>query len=491
MRAIKGLSGIKRLRVELTCLLLFAALAADAEQVVTQEPPRAVSELNSGWNTLVAGMQEARRSLWETAFFPPPASDRGLAEGHRYLLAHLVRMIEIEMRADPLFPEFFHTMDMLRKWTGENPDAAYLKARIDATGYYRLTVQAKDTTEWLTSERHLAGPKAPRLVIFQTITDILGNSGDLAEMTQCRNQTLDAINSLRLQVDAHNSFNILIGPEKPDDYQGNFLYSSKLLPCSATGAAQVRQARWLSVKEIFSDWANERRLAMDIVRLDAEGENKPPITVQDVNARMARIGEQLPNQIRFWSALQAQTLELYGDFNKDGKRPLPVNSIYQPKPPFTAGGIAAANTLYASGKFELEADQALIIKVTTPMEPYYIGFMLNNFWLEGADQQNYVSSLTGSQLPASSDGTRYYVIAHRDPEVDGWISTTGLSSGSHLMRFVFREEVGPQQLPQLEATVVDINDIGSVLPASTKDVTGDQRRAQISMRQRHIKWRWL
>jgi hypothetical protein len=117
--------------------------------------------------------------------------------------------------------------------------------------------------------------------------------------------------------------------------------------------------------------------------------------------------------------------------------------------------------------------------------------MLNNFWLEGADQQNYVSSLAGSQLPASSDGTRYYVIAHRDPEVDGWISTTGLSSGSHLMRLVFREEVGPQQLPQLEATVVDINDIGSVLPASTKDVTGDQRRAQISMRQRHIKWRWL
>ena len=91
--------------------------------------------LDAAWETLIDGLYRAKDTLEKPQHFPPEASDRVLAEGYRYLFAHLNRAIEFEFRADPLFPEFFRSMDMLRKWTGENPDAMYLKAPIDGKGF--------------------------------------------------------------------------------------------------------------------------------------------------------------------------------------------------------------------------------------------------------------------------------------------------------------------------------------------------------------------
>ena len=109
---------------------------------------------------------------------------------------------------------------------------------------------------------------------------------------------------------------------------------------------------------------------------------------------------------------------------------------------------------------------------------------------EGPDQQNYVSSLSGHQLPVSSDGSRYYIVAHNDPGFQGWVDTTGLEKGTHAMRFIFRENPADDQLPRAEATLVSFADIPQHLPADTPHITPEQRRAQIAIRQSHIKHRW-
>jgi len=220
-------------------------------------PAHGKESLEQGWQHFMEGLAAAQASLTDPSAFPPPPSDRNLAEGYRYLLAHLGRILETELRQDPRYPEFFRSVDMLRKWTGENPDAMYLKAPLDATGFYKITGQAADPAEWQTSERGLPGPKAPRMVTFQTITSIPGATGDLAEMASCRNQTLDFANSFDLVLDAENRFEILLGPERPEGHQGNFLHTRASLPCPATGKNAVRDARWLSVREIFSDWERE------------------------------------------------------------------------------------------------------------------------------------------------------------------------------------------------------------------------------------------
>ena len=452
--------------------------------------PEYERQLDASWQTLIQGLQQAQRGLTDPAAFPPEPTDRNLAEGYRYLLAHLGRMIEMEMRQDPRFPEFFRSMDMLRKWTAENPDAMYLKAPIDSTGLYRVSGSIPDTGEWRSSQRGLPGPKAPRMVTFQTITDVPGSTGELKEMANCKNQTLAYLNSFDLNVEGDGSFEILIGPERPADHEGNFLLSKKTMECPSTGDSAVRHAKFLSVREIFSDWENERTIDMEIVRLDAVGEHRPPVTAAWMSDRLDKIATELPRQIRFWQLLQEYPLEIRGDANGDGRRNLPVNGINPPAPPFTAGGVAGARQLYAAGIFEVAPDEALVVEVTAPVEPHYVGFQLHTLWFEGPDQQNYTSSLSGHQLPVASDGSRYYIIAHRDPGVAGWVDTTGMDWGSFGMRFIFRENPEAGDMPTARAQLVKLEELASVLPADTPRVSPEQRKAEIAVRQSHIKMRW-
>ena len=445
--------------------------------------------LEASWLAFMTGLQEAQTSLTDPQDFPPDASDRNLAEGYRYLLGHIGRMIDMEMRMDPRFPEFHRSMDMLRKWTAENPDTMYLKAPLDDTGYYKLSAVIADAREWHDSSRGLQANKAPRMVTFQTITDIPGSTGELAEMAQCKSQTLGFLNSFNLVLDG-NRFEILIGPERPEDYQGNFLPTRKHLKCKAEGEAVVRKAKWLAVREIFSDWEYEQTLDLDIVRLDSIGERKPPIDAAFVAERLTRIGEELPNQVRFWNLLQKYPLEMRDDANGDGQRNLPINGVNKPAPPFTAGGVAGSRQYYASGMYDLEPDEALVVKITAPVEPHYVGMQLGTEWFEGPDQQNYVSSLSGHQLPVASDGSRYYVIAMRDPGVQGWVDTTGYHYGQHAMRFIFRDDPPADKMPDAEAFLVKLDHLYKILPADTPTITPEQRRTEVAIRQAHIKRRW-
>lgn len=458
--------------------------------IVTSKISAGEVHLDESWGKLVQGLQTAQQSLSDPASFPPESTDRNLSEGYRYMLGHLGRMIEMEMRLHPRYPEFFRSMDMLRKWTAENPDTMYLKAPIDSTGYYRIVGSAGNTQEWQTSEQDMAGPKAPRMVTFQTITGVPGSTGQLAEMANCKNQTLDYLTSFNLKLDKDGHFELLVGPERPESYEGNFLQSKKRMVCPSTGKDEIRHARFLSVREIFSDWDSERPIEMDIVRLDAQGESRPPMTAAYMSEKLENIAVQLPNQIKFWQLLQEVALENRKDVNGDGRRNMPVNDINPPALPFTAGGVAGAQQLYSGGIFDLAPEEALVIKVTAPEEPHYVGFQLSNLWFEGPDQQNYVSSLTGYQLPVSSDGSRYYIVAHRDPGVPGWVDTTGLTKGYISMRFIFRDVPDSGEMPQATARLTTIGELSSVLPAETPIVTAKQRRTEISLRQSHIKMRW-
>jgi hypothetical protein len=497
LKLIQGPKAFARQYLLLASLLLTASqvqahadhdhsVPANVNKLSTETP----SKLDDAWQNLIDGLIKAKATLEDPKHYPPAPTDRVMAEGYRYLLGHLNRSIEFEMRADPMFPEFFRSMDMLRKWTGENPDTMYLKAPIDGSGYYKITGTAANTKEWKTSQRGVKGNKAPRLVTFQTVSDVPGHSGELAEMANCKSQTLDFINSLSMSFDRKGRFELLVGPEKPADYKGDFLLSKKLMACKSTKANEVKSAKWLAVREIFSDWENEVPLDMDIVRLDSVGKNRPPITVDQMVEKINYIAEEVPNQIRFWNLVMEFPLEIVRDANRDGTRALPVNDINPPAPPFTAGGVAGAKQIYAAGVFNFADDEALVLKITSPVEPHYIAFQLNNLWMEGPDQQNYVSSLTGHQLPVASDGSRYYIIAHQDPGVQGWVDTTDLKEGFFAMRFVFREDPDTIELPSSEATLVKLSELASVLPADTPKVSAEDRAKEIAVRQAHIKKRW-
>lgn len=449
--------------------------------------------LTEGWIDFLTGLSDARRAIEDPGLFPPAPTDRNLAEGYRYLLGHLARIIEAETQGHPDFPYFQRYVRMLSKWTIDNPDTLYLSSPIDADGVYRIRGQALDASEWRTSKRGRSGRRAPRVLIFQTTTASIGQTGRLAEMRECRNQTLDSIDQFDLKLDREGRFEILVAAKKPADYDGHFLTSRTELPCAARVGATTyrsREATRIHVREIFSDWDDEIPVELEIVRLDMRGAPRPPRTSAEMGLHLGEIGRKLAHQIEFWNLFHEFALEIKGDRDGDGRLALPLNDMNQPSPPFVAGGTAGAGQLYAAGIFELDPDEALVVRVEAPIEPHYVGFQLGNLWGESLDQANFVSSATGAQNLVASDGARYYVVSARDPGTPGWIDTTGLSKVTMSMRFIFRENPSPDEMPKIETYAIKIANVRDHLPADTPRVSPDERRREIARRQRHIQRRW-
>lgn len=455
--------------------------------------PEAKEALDRGWAAFVDGLNEARDEIEDPWLAGPDPSERDLADGYRYLLGHVIRLAESEFIQHPDVPYFQRMVRMASKWTIDNPDTLYLTAPIDPAGTYRIRARAADTQDWRTGRRTRTYPKAPRVVTFQTTTASIGDTGELDEFATCRNQTLGFVQSFEIFPAPDGRFEILVAPNRPNDHRGHFLPSRGSVECKPRDAEPFildREATFITVREIFSNWDAEVPLDLEIERIDTPGNIRPSLDAEETAQRLEAIGEKVPNQIRFWNALHEFGLEVLGDRNLDGKRNLPENALNPAAPPFIAGGTAGARQLYSAGTFNLAEDEALVIRVETRLEPYYIGFQLANYWGESLDQASYTSSLTGGQLPRQRDGARYYVVTARDPGVLGWLDPTGLPEGAMSMRFVYSDDPADADFPVISTTLTTFDDIRNHLPKDTAVVSRKQRLSQVARRQAHIRKRW-
>lgn len=473
----------------LASAMLFLACSSNDDAA----PPEARAALDRGFRALIQGLEDARDAVENPWVVGPLPSDRELADGYRYMLGHLIRLAESEFIQHTDLPYFQRYIRMASKSTIDNPDTLYLMAPIDPSATYQISARAADTDDWRTGQRTRRYPKAPRLVTFQTVTATIGDTGDLDEFTNCRNQTLSFVQHFEIHPDSDGRFDILVAEDRPAGYDGHFLTTRGKLECSPPRGEPFeheRSAAYIAVRESFSNWDAEVPLELEIVRIDAPGKPRPALDAKATAERLESIGTKVANQVRFWNALHEFGLEIHGDRNLDGKRNLPENAMNDPAPPFIAGGTAGARQLYASGTFNIAPDEALVVRVETRLEPYYIGFQLANFWGESLDQASYTSSLTGSQLSAQPDGARYYVVAMGDPGVPGWLDTTGLAKGAMAMRFVYREDPDDTDLPQIRTTLTKLDAVREHLPGATAEITPEMRRTEIARRQAHIRKRW-
>jgi len=453
--------------------------------------PSYQGDMERGFSDMLAGLEEAEGNLTSLPAMAPPKSEQELTAGYSYLLGHLVRVTKSEADNNPYNPHFERAVTFLSKWTGDNPDNLYLTAPIDGNFSYRVSGQipyyrgsgAKSLAEI---------PQAPGLVLFQTITELIGDTGSLKELTSCRNQTFADLNSHNLIIDANGSFEILLSGERPADYMGNWMATRANLPCEDRDgniAHADKVASHFVIREIFIDWETEHPLDLDIVRLDYEGLPPPKITAAQRGQQLSAIGEKVPNQIKFWNWVMQIGLEAWGDRNFDGERRLPVNDINTPAPPFLAGGTAGSNQLYASGMYELGEDEALVLWIDIPEMPNYLGFQLSDAWMQSLDQANYPSSRNQSQMSFDEEGNSYLIIAHRDPGLRNWIDTTGLTSAQMTFRFWYENTPAEDKHPRISAEKISFAALPSTLPPGS-EVGAQQRRHEIAVRQKHMRLRF-
>jgi len=434
-------------------------------------------DLRAAWNEMIAALGRARDAVDDSRLYPPPPTERNLAEGYRYLLGFLFGAIERAL-GDPSFPYFRRAIQLADKATIDNADAIYLCAPIDSESVYRVRGRAQDHRHWRGEQPAASGRKAPQYVIFEATTLYAGDSGSLSELSPSVRTNTGTLDSSKLAVEADGSFEILLAPQRPAGHAGNFMPLKR-----AEHAAQ-----YLIVRELFHDWEREDALDLEIVRVGSEGSHPPPLGPATAARQMRRVGDIVNNQMRFWNEFYAVVLETYEDMNADGKRFMPRNDLNTPSAAAIQTGGGQSTNVYAGGVYELGEDEALVIETRTPVLPAYSGFHLSNLWGESLDYANHVSSLNGFQAEVDPDGAVRYVVAHRDPGVPNWLDTTGLPEGFMAVRWTYSKT--PEQMPTARVSKVPLAEVRRHLPAGVRTVTAEERREQVRTRQAHVQRRY-
>ncbi len=446
--------------------------------------------LRDAWDQMITELGKAREAIDDPKLYPPPPTDRNLAEGYRYLLGFLYGAIDRAL-TDPDYPYLRRAIQPADKATIDNADAIYLCAEIDGNVTYMLKGKAQDHRHWRGEPRTASGRKAPQYVILEAPSGYAGDSGNIMELMPGSRTNTSTLDSSKMQVEPDGSFEILLAPEKPAGYAGNFMATKATKQRnSPDGAIQDIDytARYLVVRELFYDWEQEEALDLHIVRIDKVGTHPEPLNTSQAIQQVNRIGEIVNNQMRFWNEFYAVVMETYQDMNGDGKQFMPRNAFNEPTPANLATGGGQSTNIYAGGVYDLGYDEALVVDINTPVTPAFMGIHLSNLWGESLDYANHTSSLNPFQAEVNSDGILRCIVAHRDPGVPNWLDTTALPQGFMAHRWSYTR--APNEMPTISAKKVPFSDIRAYLPSEVRAVSEQERCEQIRIRQEHVQRRY-
>ncbi|MCR9103845.1 MAG: hypothetical protein NXI15_01020 [Gammaproteobacteria bacterium] len=454
-----------------------------------------VQALRAAWDDMIQSLQEARDAIDHPELMPPPGSERNLAEGYRYLMGFVHYGIERAFHEDPQRPHFRNALSIINRSTIDNADAVYFYAPLDGKASYRLQGKVEDWRHWRNEPPLEGQPKAPFYLIFETMSGVMaGDSGSLRELTPGVKVQTGRLDSSELQVEADGSFEILLAPERPADYSGNFIATLKVVdqphPFDPDVPAQ-RYANVVSGRQLFCDWENEVPIHLELEQIGAEGTHGAPYDAVTAAAQIRQCGDLVRSHMRYWNEFWTILMGTYGE--REGSIPgvaFPRNAFNQVNAAAGSTGGGQSTNLYAGGVFELAPDEALIIENRVQVPPQYIGFQLGNLWGESIEYANQTGSLNGYQMTPDEDGVFRMVVAHRDPGVANWLDTSGHPEGFLTARWAYSSTPDKAEWPQITASKVRFDDIAKHLPENTARLDPAQRRQQVRIRQRHVRRRY-
>lgn len=453
------------------------------------------AELREAWDAFLGALHEARDAIDDPAWMPPPATERNLAEGYRYLLGFLHSAVERAFHSDPDRPHFRNALSIVNRATIDNADAVYFFAPIDGRKTYVIRGEVGDHRHWRGAPALRTGRQAPHYMIFEASWGVLaGDSGELTELRPGMKTQTGRLDSSAIDVAADGTFEIVLAPERPAGFEGNFVCTRKVVEHphpTDPDAPRERFATYVSGRQLFSDWEREDAVHLEITGREAEGTSPPAYEPARAAAELRACGALVRNQMRFWNAFWTIPMGSYG--HRPGSIPgvaFERNAFNTVNAASGATGGGMSTNLYAGGIAALAPDEALVVEIRVPVAPQYMGFQLGNPWGESIDYANCVGSRNGHQTRTDEDGALRFVVAHEDPGVPNWLDTTGHPEVFLAPRWAYSTTPPEADWPRLSARKVRFSEIRDHLPASTPRVTPAERRAEIAVRQRHVQRRF-
>jgi hypothetical protein len=337
---------------------------------------------------------------------------------------------------DPQHPNFFSFLNPIIKSAAPNPDYMYRTAFIEGTGTYRVS-GTRGTTLFA------------QLGIGSGFIGVDDEPGPPVA-------SIDMDEDVTLAADG--SFSLIISPERPDGYEGDWL---KLDP----------RGRTVGVREASYDWLNERDGVYTIERLDGPATYRrwPP---EEIAYRLERL-----------AGFPARYAKIFVHFVKTLKEH-PVNVLVT----HDWSGIGGlAQQTYYEGLFEFAEDEALIFQTEIPETVLYWSVLLADQIFNTIEWEKCQSCLNGHQAERDSDGMFRAVISLTDPGVANWLDPAGRTKGVVQGRW-YKASSAPT--PTLKR--VKLAELRDHLPPDTPSISEAQRKERLLARFRgaQIRRKW-
>ena len=385
---------------------------------------------------------------------PHVTSERDLAEGHDYLAGSIQASLRLAWAYQRDFPYFVQSTGPYTKMGLDNPDTLYFHAYLRDDAEYVVTGRRGTTAD----------------LSFQVL------KGDYTPVAVP--DSLTAFDDRAIDIAGNGEFEFRLGPARSNTARSNTAKPNTGKPRRGYFTLGPGSAM-LIVREVYSDWAAERRGTIRIHRADQAG-CAPPAATDTATAakRYAVAGKLLLSRLRTFLAFPE-----WFYLNE------PVNRLTPPRP--TPGGLA---TQFSSvGHFALADDEAMIVTVPAAAKETapYQGIQLGSMWYVSLDYINHQTSLTADQARVDPDGLIRFVISEQNPGVANWLELTGHRRGYVQLRWQrLTRDLGPEDGPAV--TVVPFGELPGELPFYRQArVSPAQWRARIAARQAAIAERML
>ncbi len=366
------------------------------------------------FDELIAALTEIRDGyvLNEDRF----TEDLDVAEGFRYVTEVLSGMSEFFVEGDADHPRMALIVNPARKMQGDNPDAIYHFAQIRGDRSYRVF-----------------GVRGEEAYISFTVHSEAADGG-------FNGRVLADINDSQFSFAPDGSYEVVFSVEKPADFSANWV---QLDP----------DARMLIVRSYFLREESAQNDPLVAVRIGIEvlDDVPPPPPLDDATlAARLRAGTAFLRQCTVGQPLPGTPSP--APFM--GKEP---NTVGEPWS-FRNAGVDAAGAVdifYSMGRWDLGADDALVMRGTIPPSRF-TNVMLWNRHMQTLEYAHRSSSLNSKQIAYEPDGSYTIVVAHRDPGVPNWLDTGGHRVGTIFWRYLL-----PETDPVIaECEVVPVDSLG-------------------------------
>lgn len=284
-----------------------------------------------------------------------------------------------------------------------------------------------------------------------------------------------------LVVNPDGSYTVFIGPDEPEGAV-NFLDDTD---ATTNGAASVL------IRDMLGNWA----LGPGSVSIRCMADCPPFFSIPDTGLFPGADESGAPVETPPITSVDSLLTTLFtafanivGPFNQQNMElaeiagiGLPSNTMspLTPETELFATGLPSADV--SAGNFDLDAGEALIVKVPD-VESGYSGIELMNVFGAALPYVLAQTTLNNTTAYHAPDGYTYYVVSDTNPGVANWLDTSGLTRGEIFARFEnIPDGTDPTGL-QVTTQVVPVAEVADYLPADTPTVSPAEFAADMSQR---------